>query len=72
MINERNVLRQLSGFNFICGFYESMQDQDNLYLLLEYIPGGELLNHLKERLTLTVDHARFYLAEVVCVLETLH
>ena len=29
--------------SFFVKFFESGQDQANLYLLLEYLPGGELL-----------------------------
>ena len=29
--------------SFFVNFVESMQDEQNLYILLEYLPGGELL-----------------------------
>lgn len=32
-----------------------MQDEQNLYLLLEYLPGGELFLKVKERAAFTVD-----------------
>lgn len=44
------MLKKLDGVGFFCGFVESMQDDRNLYLLLEYVPGGELLTYLKNRL----------------------
>jgi serine/threonine protein kinase len=40
--------------------------------LLEYIPGGELLAHVRSHLSLDVNTARFYLAEVVIAIEALH
>ena len=54
------------------GFVESFQDEENLYLLLEYLPGGELLKQIRAHLSLSVDLARFYLAEVLVAIEQLH
>ena len=33
--------------SFFVKYIESSQDETNLYLLLEYLPGGELLSLLK-------------------------
>jgi len=35
--------QQMSEASFFVNFVESLQDEENLYLLLEYLPGGELL-----------------------------
>ena len=65
--NERNILKRLSkhgekkdkrvrvGDSFFVGFVESFQDAENLYLLLEYLPGGELLKQIRAHLSLSVD-----------------
>lgn len=42
-----------------------MQDETALYLLLEYLPGGELLTKIKEQMSLTQQDSVFYLAEVL-------
>ena len=43
----------------------SFQDQENLYLVMEFHPGGDLLSLLSRRGgSLNEDEARFYLAEV--------
>ena len=79
--NERNILRRLSqdagaeprgsklsrapAAAFFVGFHESMQDDLNLYLLLEYLPGGELLKQIKQHLSLSMTDSQFYLAEVL-------
>lgn len=70
--NERDVLRLVSDMPFCCGFHESLHDRKNIYFVLEYIPGGELLHQVRKRLSLTVEHARFYLAEVILGLEAIH
>ena len=49
-----------------------MQDDQNLYLLLEYLPGGELLAQIKEQRSLTLEDSRFYLAEVLVAIQQLH
>ena len=49
-----------------------MQDDYNLYLLLEYLPGGELLKQIKQHLSLSTTDSRFYLAEILTGLHQLH
>jgi protein kinase A len=49
-----------------------MQDDLNLYLVLEYLPGGELFRMVKNKGNLKVSQATFYLAEIVLALEALH
>jgi protein kinase A len=49
-----------------------MQDNLNLYLVLEYLPGGELFRMVKNKGNLKVSQATFYLAEIVLALEALH
>lgn len=36
-----------SSKSFFVEYFESMQDEHSLYLLLEYLPGGELLKQIK-------------------------
>ena len=39
--------------SFFVKLIESMQDETSLYLLLEYLPGAELLAKIKQSLSLT-------------------
>eukprot|EP01024_Parvocaulis_polyphysoides_P025803 TRINITY_DN2345_c1_g1_i1.p1 TRINITY_DN2345_c1_g1~~TRINITY_DN2345_c1_g1_i1.p1 ORF type:complete len:343 (-),score=41.49 TRINITY_DN2345_c1_g1_i1:302-1330(-) len=48
------------------------QDNHYIYLVLEYVNGGEFFTHLRARGRLSEDTARFYAAEVVLGLEYLH
>ncbi|KAG0668768.1 hypothetical protein C6P45_004370 [Maudiozyma exigua] len=68
---ERTILSQLEHPNIVKLFY-SFHDQSKLYLILQYIPGGELFFHLKEHGTLEEDTVAFYAAEVSCALKFLH
>ncbi|EUC54695.1 AGC/NDR kinase, partial [Rhizoctonia solani AG-3 Rhs1AP] len=48
------------------------QDQDHLYLVLEFMGGGDLLNLLIEKDIFEEDFARFYIAEMVLAIEQCH
>lgn len=41
-------------------------------MVLDYCPGGDLSKLIREMEVLTFEEARFYLAEIVLGLETLH
>jgi serine/threonine protein kinase len=72
-----NVMRekqQQSRFDcsFIVECIGAFQDEHNLYLMVEYMPGGELFRLLVELRVLEVPMACFYSAEVLLSLEYLH
>lgn len=48
------------------------QDNDNLYLIMEYLPGGDLLSLMSRHGPFDEDLARFYLAELTLALHALH
>lgn len=68
---ERTILSQLEHPNIVKLFY-SFHDSHRLYLVLQYIPGGELFYHLKEQGTLDEQTVSFYAAEISCALKFLH
>lgn len=68
---ERTILSQLEHPNIVKLFY-SFHDNHKLYLVLQYIPGGELFYHLKEQGTLDEGTVAFYAAELSCALKFLH
>jgi len=70
--HEREILADVSGHPFITNFVASFSDHDFLYILLDYIPGGELFTYLRKFRRFDEDMARFYAAEIVLVLEYLH
>ncbi|KAK4453449.1 camp-dependent protein kinase catalytic subunit [Podospora aff. communis PSN243] len=70
--HEREILADVSGHPFITNFIASFSDRDFLYLLLDYIPGGELFTYLRKFRRFDEEMARFYAAEIVLVLEYLH
>lgn len=47
-------------------------DSSSLYLVLEYICGGEFFTHLREQVMLELDCAKFYAAQVASIFAYLH
>lgn len=68
---ERDVLAQIT-HPFIIQFYQSFRMPKKLYFILEYCPGGELWNLLVKKGKFTEEQVRFYSAQVLLALETLH
>ncbi|KAK0559349.1 hypothetical protein OC861_006672 [Tilletia horrida] len=50
----------------------SFQDMDNLYLIMEFMGGGDLLNLLIEKDIFEEDFARFYVAEMILGIHEAH
>ncbi|KAK4156985.1 kinase-like domain-containing protein [Chaetomidium leptoderma] len=70
--HERQILADVRGHPFITSFVASFSDHDFLYILLDYVPGGELFTYLRKFRRFDEDMARFYAAEIVLILEHLH
>ncbi|XP_058094605.1 uncharacterized protein LOC131240407 isoform X2 [Magnolia sinica] len=68
---ERNLLAEVDS-NCIVKLYCSFQDEGFLYLIMEYLPGGDMMTLLMRKDTLTEDEARFYIGETVLAVESIH
>ncbi|CAL5207044.1 unnamed protein product [Lathyrus oleraceus] len=68
---ERNVLAEVDS-NCIVKLYCSFQDDEYLYLIMEYLPGGDVMTLLMRKDILTEDEARFYVGETVLAIESIH
>ncbi|KAK4257828.1 hypothetical protein QN277_007364 [Acacia crassicarpa] len=68
---ERNLLAEVAS-HYIVKLYYSFQDADYLYLIMEYLPGGDLMTLLIREETLTESVARFYIAQSVLAIESIH
>lgn len=69
--SERDILHHLD-HPFIVRMLTTFQDQQCVHLVMEYIAGGEFFSHLRKRVRLSEDMARFYAAQVVLIFEYLH
>lgn len=73
-IGERNILVRTSSAesNFIVGLKFSFQTPTDLYLVTDYMSGGELFWHLQKEGRFDEQRAKFYIAELIIALEHLH
>jgi len=68
---ERDVLA-LCDCPWVVKLHYSFQDEKNLYLVMEYLPGGDLMTVLMKRDILSEDETRFYIAETALAIDAVH
>ncbi|XP_019413850.1 PREDICTED: probable serine/threonine protein kinase IRE isoform X1 [Lupinus angustifolius] len=71
ILAERDILISVQN-PFVVRFFYSFTCRENLYLVMEYLNGGDLYSLLRNLGCLDEDMARVYIAEVVLALEYLH
>ncbi|KAK9765430.1 Serine/threonine-protein kinase, variant 2 [Basidiobolus ranarum] len=68
---ERDVLAE-SDSPWVVQLYYSFQDPQYLYLIMEFLPGGDLMTMLIKYDIFSDDVTRFYMAECVLAIEAIH
>lgn len=71
MNSERRILCSIN-HPFIVTLYSTFQNDQYIFMLLEYIVGGELFAHLRRAEKFSNEVARFYAAEIVSALAYMH
>ncbi|EMG50620.1 Serine/threonine-protein kinase sck1, partial [Candida maltosa Xu316] len=73
-IGERNILVRTSADSspFIVGLKFSFQTPADLFLVTDFMSGGELFFHLQKEGRFNEDRSKFYTAELILALEHLH
>jgi protein kinase A len=69
--NEKNILAGVQ-HPFIVNLVEAFQDKINLYLVFDFVQGGEIFRLLRKENIFPNDVALFYIAEITLALQYLH
>jgi ribosomal protein S6 kinase alpha-1/2/3/6 len=71
--NERNILADIAvGHSFIVKLHYAFQTPGKLYLILDFLRGGDLFTRLSKEVMFTEEDVKFYLAELALALDHLH
>jgi len=71
VLNEQILMSKASS-PWIVELKASFQEDEYLYLVMEYLPGGDLMNLLIQKDILTEKEAKFYISELILAIESIH
>ena len=71
VLNEQIIMSKASS-PWIVELKASFQEDEYLYLVMEYLPGGDLMNLLIQKDILTEKEAKFYISELILAIESIH
>jgi len=73
IISEKNMLTKIN-HPFIVNMHFSFQDCDNLYLVMDYLSGGDLRYHLSHRKSSLFNETqtKFFISNIIIALEYIH
>ncbi|KAK9472436.1 kinase-like domain-containing protein [Dipodascopsis tothii] len=71
VLTERDILTAAKSPWLVKLLY-AFQNPENIYLAMEYVPGGDYRTLLNNTGILSPRHARFYIAEMFCAIDSLH
>ena len=71
ILNEIKILTLVS-HPFIVKTYGFTQDERYIYIVLEFVNGGELFTYLRSTVKFPIDQAIFYAGQIVLIFEYLH
>ncbi|KAL0111491.1 hypothetical protein PUN28_012995 [Cardiocondyla obscurior] len=68
---ERDVLVE-ADHQWVVKMYYSFQDPINLYLIMEFLPGGDMMTLLMKKDTLSEECTQFYISETALAIDSIH
>ncbi|ODM88885.1 Serine/threonine-protein kinase tricorner, partial [Orchesella cincta] len=68
---ERDILVE-ADHQWVVKMYYSFQDPVNLYLIMEFLPGGDMMTLLMKKDTLSEECTQFYIAETALAINSIH
>lgn len=69
---EKYVLKELKSNPFVVDLKYTFQDHKNLYIVNEFLNGGNLREHMANKLGFGNDDFLFYISEVIVALKSIH
>jgi serine/threonine protein kinase len=69
--NERRFLENFN-YNLLCNMYYAFQDEDTLYIVMDYLSGGDLRYHICRRDYFTENETKFIAACITLSLNYIH
>ena len=69
--NEQLILSKVKS-KWIVDLKASFQEGDYLFLVMEFLPGGDLMSLLIEKDIFTEEESKFYTAELILAIESIH
>ncbi|XP_042326261.1 protein kinase C theta type isoform X3 [Sceloporus undulatus] len=69
---EKRVLSLAWEHAFLTHVFCTFQTKENLFFVMEYLNGGDLMFHIQICHKFDIGRARFYAAEIICGLQFLH
>ena len=71
VMNERKLLAKLH-HPFIINMSYAFQDRENLYLIMDYLDGGDLRYHIGKKGRFSEAESKFFIANLIIGLEYMH
>ncbi|KAG1684054.1 Serine/threonine-protein kinase tricorner [Nymphon striatum] len=68
---ERDILVE-ADHHWVVKMFYSFQDPINLYLVMEFLPGGDMMTLLMKKDTLSEECTQFYVAETALAIDSIH
>ena len=68
---ENKIFSLISGENVVKAIF-TISEETSLCFVMEYMPGGDLSNLLEEYTAFSEQVARFYIAEIIIAVDSLH
>ena len=68
---EKEIL-QVAKSDWVVQLKYSFQDELFLYLVMEFLPGGDFMSLLMKKDILTEDECRYYIAQLILAIESIH
>lgn len=69
---EKKLLTESVNSEWLVSAKMTLQDNEYLYYLMDYIPGGDFMGLLSKEDTLEEKWVKFYTVEIICALDELH